>query len=68
MGSLAEAPLTWSLHCEVVWLVALLKDLNAHQSTPAALFCDNKSAFYITTNPVFYGHTKHIDIEYHMKW
>ena len=42
----------------------LLKDFQVDVSTPALLFCDNKAAIHISTNPTFHERTKHIEIDY----
>lgn len=39
--------------CEITWLLALLKDFNIAHLSPVTLYCDNKSALYIASNPVF---------------
>lgn len=49
--------------CELIWLQQLLRDLWVKMTGPAKLFCDNKSAIYLATNPVFHERTKHIDID-----
>ncbi|KAG7578814.1 GAG-pre-integrase domain [Arabidopsis thaliana x Arabidopsis arenosa] len=52
--------------CELLWLSQLLRDLKVQVRTPAKLFCDNKSAIHIATNPVFHERTKHIEIDCHI--
>lgn len=41
---------------ELQWLSYLLKDLQVHQEI-ITLFCHNKAALYIATNPVFHERT-----------
>jgi len=52
--------------CEIQWLVYLLQDLKVPFEQPSLLYCDNDSARYIATNPVFHERTKHIEIDYHI--
>ncbi|GJR34457.1 putative reverse transcriptase domain-containing protein [Tanacetum coccineum] len=38
--------------CEVIWLTNLLQDLNIKSSQPITMYCDNKAAIQIASNPV----------------
>lgn len=51
--------------CEIIWLQQLLRDIHVIVTYPAKLLCDNKSALYIASNPVFHERTKHIEIDSH---
>lgn len=51
--------------CELIWIQQLLRDLLVHVTGPAKLYCNNKSAIHIATNPVFHERTKHIEIDCH---
>lgn len=51
---------------ELLWLNQMLKDLHIQVDSSAKLFCDNKSATYIATNPVFHERTKHVEIDCHI--
>lgn len=50
---------------ELVWITHLLRELHASPTTSPTLFCDNKSAIFLSQNPVAHKRAKHIDIDYH---
>ena len=50
---------------ETTWLGYLLYELGARVQFPILLHCDNLSATYMASNPVFHARTKHIELDYH---
>ncbi|KAM0002129.1 putative RNA-directed DNA polymerase [Helianthus debilis subsp. tardiflorus] len=50
---------------ELVWITHLLRELHALPPTRPTLLCDNKSALFMTQNPVSHKRAKHIDLDYH---
>lgn len=54
--------------CELQWQLYFLKDLQVKCTKPLVLYCDNSSAIYIATNPVFYKRTKNLEIDCHFVW
>ena len=46
---------------ELKWMRRLLEDLGVKHETHMELFCNSKSAIYITANPVFHERMKHIE-------
>ncbi|GJW57228.1 ribonuclease H-like domain-containing protein [Tanacetum coccineum] len=46
-----------STTCEIMWIVKVMKDLNVENLIPANLYCDNKLAIQIATNPVMHEKT-----------
>ncbi|KAH0635416.1 hypothetical protein KY289_035331 [Solanum tuberosum] len=45
---------------EVSWIASLIKELQLPCPRPPVIFCDNISAIYLTSNPVFHQRSKHI--------
>ena len=52
--------------CEVTWLLYLLRDLHVPHQILVLLYCDNQAALHISTNPVFYERSKHIEVDCHI--
>ncbi|KAI3500548.1 hypothetical protein L1887_36372 [Cichorium endivia] len=50
---------------EIVWVTHLLRELHALPSNVPTLLCDNKSALFLSQNPISHKRAKHIDIDYH---
>lgn len=50
---------------ELVWIIALYKELGEEIHLPVKLFCDSKAALQITANPVYHERTKHIEVDCH---
>nr|KYP38778.1 Copia protein [Cajanus cajan] len=52
--------------CEIQWLTYLLHDFVIPFTSPTLLYCDNQSAKYIATNPVFDERNKNIKLDCHI--
>jgi hypothetical protein len=50
---------------EVMWLQSLLKELQISTPPAAQIWCDNMGAKYLSSNHVFHGCLKHIEVDYH---
>jgi hypothetical protein len=50
---------------EILWLTHLLRDLKVSHSQPPLLLCDNKSAIFLSSNPVSHKRAKHVELDYH---
>ena len=50
---------------QALWLRNLMAELTATEPKVVPLFVDNNSTIALMKNPVFHGHSKHIDIKYH---
>jgi hypothetical protein len=48
-----------------MWLQSLLHDLMVSQLSSDVLLCDNIGATYLSSNHVFHGIAKHIEVDYH---
>ena len=50
---------------EVLWLDNLLRDLHVPRIDRPLFFYDNKSAIFLSSNPISHRRSKHIDLDYH---
>nr|GEW08988.1 ribonuclease H-like domain-containing protein [Tanacetum cinerariifolium] len=50
---------------EIMWIVKIMSDLNIKNLLPAELYCDNKTAMQIDTNPIMHEKTKHFNLDVH---
>ncbi|KAD5317324.1 hypothetical protein E3N88_17270 [Mikania micrantha] len=50
---------------EMIWLTHLLTELHALPKDRPTLLCDNRSALFMTQNPVYHKRVKHIELDYH---
>ena len=48
-----------------MWLHQLLMEVGIETPVPTKLWCDNKAALHIASNPVFHERAKHIEIDCH---
>lgn len=49
---------------ELIWVTFLLRELHAPLTTTPVLFCDNRSALFLSQNPVAHKRAKHIDYHF----
>jgi hypothetical protein len=54
-GTEAEYKALANATVELMWVQTLLKELRVSSTPSARIWCDNISATYLTTNPVFHG-------------
>ena len=50
---------------ETSWLRQLLAKLHSPLAKSTLVYCDNVSAMYLSTNPIQYQRTKHVEIDLH---
>ena len=50
---------------ELLWLTHLLRDLKVSLPQRPLLLCDNKSAIFLSSNPVSHKRAKHVELDYH---
>ncbi|XP_019179162.1 PREDICTED: uncharacterized protein LOC109174378 [Ipomoea nil] len=51
--------------CEVMWLCNVLGEIGVKVNKLIPLWCNNKAAIHISSNPVFHECTKHIEVDCH---
>ncbi|KAK1425109.1 hypothetical protein QVD17_20454 [Tagetes erecta] len=50
---------------EIIWITHLLQELHALPPDRPTIMCDNRSALFLTQNPISHKRAKHIDLDYH---
>ncbi|XP_026428298.1 uncharacterized protein LOC113324190 [Papaver somniferum] len=51
---------------ELEWLSNVFKELQISVQLPMQMLCDNTSAIFLASNPVFHSRAKHIEVQYHV--
>lgn len=64
----AEYILTSMTSCEAFWLRKLFNELFGHVLDTIVILCDNQRGIRLLRKPMFYDHSKHIDIRDHFIW
>lgn len=54
-----------SLSTKLIWLRSLCCELGLSSYQPFQVWCDNKSAISLASNPVFHSRTKHVEVDIH---
>lgn len=54
-----------NIAAEIVWVTYLLRELNILPLDHPTFLCDNRSALFISQNPISHKRAKHIDLDYH---
>lgn len=50
---------------DITWVRYLLQELHIPLHVTPIVWCDNKSAIALASNPIFHARTKHVEIDYH---
>ena len=50
---------------EVLWISYLLQELKVQLNNTPIMYCDNKSAEALASNPKYHSRTKHIELDLH---
>ncbi|XP_068661887.1 uncharacterized mitochondrial protein AtMg00810-like [Aristolochia californica] len=50
---------------KVIWLTHLLRDLKVSIPERPLLLCDNKSALFLSSNPIVHKRVKHVELDIH---
>jgi hypothetical protein len=51
---------------EIIWVESVLLELGIKQKAAAVLWCDNRGATYLSANPTFHAHMKHVEVDYQL--
>jgi hypothetical protein len=50
---------------DIMWVQAVLQELRIPCPSSAQLWCDDLGEKYLSSNPIFHGRMKHVEIDYH---
>jgi hypothetical protein len=64
-SSLAPKAFSDADWAEIIWVESVLREHGIKQKAAAVLWCDNLGAMYLSANPMFHAHMKHVEVDYH---